>query len=226
MKYYIVCTDARSGTNFLRRLMSGCDAGTPWEIMVHIEEKDHMPLKELYNLGTLKNAWGVSLHLGGWYPFINYLKEISGLTNTDAFELLNHLFPGIKFIYLHRINKIKQAISKIKAEQSGVNSIPTPRSKEGFTQFEYSKEEIQHVILKSSEIDARWLNCFEKYHITPHKLSYEGLCEETEKSIIDIMNFLGIPLEDAMKKKISDVKSKGRQYDAHSKEWYQRFLKE
>ena len=229
MKYYIVCCQPRSGTHLLRRLMMGVDAGTPWEHFVFLSIEDTKNSKyidsveTLYKRGVKNGVWGVSVHRVIYMRGMERLKKISGLEDVEDFEVLNTLFPGIKFIYLYRLNKVKQAISLIKAYQSKMYTFS--ESAKDFN-FKYSKEEIEKTILKLSKWEAEWLDFFEKYNVVPHFLSYESLCENKAKTIGGILDFLDIKFEadESLEECISKISLHRQQYDDTSAEWYRRIV--
>ena len=229
MKYYMVCCQPRSGTHLLRRLMRGVDAGAPWEHFVFLPIKDNKNSKyidsveTLYKRGMKNNVWGAAVHWQDYMPGMERLKKISGLEDVENFEVLNALFPGIKFIYLYRLNKVKQAISLVKARQSGMYTF-SDQAKD--FKFRYSKEDIEKAILKFSKWEAEWLDFFEKSEVVPHFLSYEFLCEDKAKSIGGILDFLDIKFEAdvSLKEYISKISLHRQQYDDISVEWYRNIV--
>lgn len=229
MKYYMVCCQPRSGTHLLRRLMMSVDAGAPWEHFLFLPIEDNKNSKyidsveTLYRRGVKNGVWGAAVHWQDYMPGMERLKKISGLEDAKDFEILNNLFPGIKFIYLYRLNKVKQAISLIKAYQSGMYTFSN-QAKD--FNFRYSKEEIERAILKLSKQEAKWLDFFEKYAVVPHFLSYESLCEDKAKTIGGILDFLDIKFEadESLEEHISKISLHRQQYDDISAEWYRHIV--
>ena len=229
MKYYMICCQPRSGTHLLRHLMRGVDAGTPGEHFFDLSIEDSNKgryidsVETLYRRGMKNGVWGAAVHWLAYMRGMERLKKISGLEDVENFEVLNDLFPGIKFIYLYRLNKVKQAISFIKARQSGMFTF-SEQAKD--FKFRYSKEDIEKTILKFSKWEAEWLDFFEKSEVVPHFLSYEFLCEDKAKSIGGILDFLDIKFEAdvSLKEYISKINLPRQQYDDTSAEWYRNIV--
>ena len=229
-KYYMICAQPRTGTHFLTSLMSSIRVGNPSESLYYLlaeHKKTYIDnIETLYDRGLKDGVWGATVHWHTYTPGVEKLKEISGFgKDTDDFEVLNHIFPGVKFIYFYRLNKIKQAISRMKANQSKLYAYSDSEKKK--IEYKYSREGIIRNMVKISRTDAHWMNFFEKYNIVPHFLTYESLCENKVKSISDILDFLGIQFifDISLEDHLNNIRSPQRQYDAINEEWYQKFLK-
>lgn len=140
----------------------------------------------------------------------------------NDFEILNDLFPGLKFIYLYRLNKIKQAISWKKARQSGQYIYEDA----GQSNLEYSSQSIRNIISKLLAYEAGWMNFFEDNNITPHVLTYESLCDAKVKTIADILKFLEINIDVPLADALDQIEIPLQQYDDINREWYKRYLSE
>ena len=227
MKYYIIYSMPRSGTRLLKSLLMQQNCGTPSENLnpIEIRKFEAMPptkrLSNFYNLGTQGGVFGITIHThhlmdrGG----INFLKELSGTELEDSFELLRRLFPCAKHIYLYRRNKVKQAISWLKAERTGAFSKNDKESMVG----EYSSEDISDQIKRISRSDAVWLDFFEKYNIHPFTLTYEELCRDKKQMISNILDFLEVDRDNIC---LNPDLLPERLYNTTSEEWYQRYLRE
>ena len=206
----------------------GVGAGIPresfWGLCVEEEHKKYVDsIETLYKRGMRNDIWGVSVHWQDYTPGMERLKKISELKDAENFKVLNDLFPGIKFIYLYRLNKIKHAISLIKAYQSGMYTFSDQATD---FNFKYSKVEIEKAILKLSKWEAKWLDFFEKYAVVPHFLSYESLCEDKAKTIGGILDFLDIKFEadESLEERIAKISLHRQQYDDISAEWYRNIV--
>ena len=207
----------------------GVDAGAPAEHFLDLSIEDSHKdryidsVETLYRRGMKNGVWGVAVHRTAYRHGMERLKKISGLEEAEDFEVLNTLFPGIKFIYLHRLNKVKQAISFIKACQSRMFTF-SEQTKD--FNFRYSKKEIERAIFKLSTWEAEWLDFFEEYEIAPHFLCYESLCEEKAKAIGGILDFLDIRFEadESLEARISKISLHRQQYDDTSAEWYRNIV--
>ena len=219
-KYYIICSFYRSGTNFLKSLMRGVPCGLPNEHLRHLfkatGDNAINDIETLYDKGLKGGVWGGMFYWLNYTPAMKKLKEISGFgEDTDDFEVLNNIFPGVKFIYLYRLNKVKQAISFIKHQQC--------KDPSG---YKYDASRIKTVISEIVKADAHWMIFFQKYNIVPHFLTYESLCKNKVKAISNILDFLEIQFvsDISLEDHINNIRVTDRQYDAINEEWYQRFL--
>lgn len=115
----MICSQARSGTHLLRAYLRHLKVGNPQEFFWHKMLSTITDIKSLmaYSVG---GYWGITVFPEYLARGIQKLKVLSGLSTVNDFTVLNTLFPGIKFIHYCRINKIKQAISAIKARRTHI----------------------------------------------------------------------------------------------------------
>ena len=222
MKYYIIATIQRSGSHFLSHLLGYIEAGFPREIIKPIREGD-MKTIHLKGKSTLRSKiWGATVHWSHWKVVLAKLREITSHQGDD-FQMLNDTFPGLKFIYLYRLNKIKQSISWVKAEQTGQFSYPrNEKVKAG----EYNKAKINNFLKRIVVDQAHWQNFFDTYNIRPHLVVYEELCANRVQVISGILDFLELPsnMDKPNSVPLDSVQTPIRQYDAVSEEWYRKFM--
>ena len=233
LTFYITFTHERSGTHFLISLLSNSGIGAPGHNICRVAAgyKKANPsdsindLEKLYADGRRNNIWGGFLH---WYQFaegVKGLRKLAGLKeNTDSYEVLNTVFPGVKFIYLYRLHKIKQAISLTKRKQSDFWNSELEKPFD----YQYASSEVISNLFEILRDDSKILDFFQRYNIKPHYLTYESLCQNTVEQIENIIKFLGVQLPGniTIEECIHNARLPTRQYNAHSEEWYQRFLKE
>ena len=221
MKYYMICSEPRSGTHFLRAHLIHLKIGNPREFFLGDILSTITDIKSLmdYSVG---GYWGITVFLGHLAPGIKKLKELSGLSTADDFTLLNTLFPGIKFIHYCRVNKVKHAISAIKSGRTNVfikkPNTPTPLDNKAF-----DRNEILGNIDKFTRREAAWLNFFDKHNITPHVLTYEDLCRDSITALGNLLRFLEYDTGN-LTEALSGLKLPIQQYDEISEEWYQKYL--
>ena len=229
MKYYLICSQPRSGTQLLRRLLTSVGAGNPielyYELFKHSRGKSLQidSLESIYEVCTQNDVWGAVAHYLYFLDGMKELQRMSGSQNLSGYPLLNSLFPDIKFIYLYRIDKIKRAISWIKAEQSKHFLCHELDDFDGHT---YSEEDISERIVTLARGETRWLHFFNKYNIVPYYLTYESLCEDKAKAIEGVLDFLNFEFlsDDTLAEFISRIKLSVQQYDATNVEWYRQYM--
>ena len=219
MKHYIVASIQRTGSNLLRQLLETLNVGCPCEMIYELEEGN---IETIYLKGKIhlrSKIWGATFH---WSHWERALANLRGTTSHrgDDFQMLNDIFPNLKFIYLYRLNKIKQAISWVRAKQTGQWQYPV---NEKVKDVEYNEPEIEKILMRINLQQARWQNFFDTYNICPCFVAYEELCENRMQVISGILNFLGCSYKDIDKISRARVPIK-QQYDEISEEWYQRFM--
>ena len=221
MKHYIICSQPRSGTHYLGALLKQQKCGNPQELFYHLMVKGRIPTLDVFYEEYFKkcihnDVLGVVSHRLHYKRGMKRLRELSGMRSETDFEVLNAFFPDAKFIYFYRKNKVKQAISFLKARRSSHYTL-----KDNPEFGEYSEEEISKFIIHLCASEAQWLNFFEQYRICPHVLTYELLCSDTTGAICDILAFLEL---DSSHVKIDTTELPIRQYDQVSEDWYQRYI--
>ena len=222
MKYYIVCTQPRSGTQFLKSVLHESEAGEPIERFNGVE--DALNLDFLYETPHL-NICGSSVHRQLFPTKMDFIRKNFGYENiTDDYDLLLELYPNCQFIFLHRLNKIKQAISEMKRKITRNSSIPggVDVSIEDYN-FEHIKIFMQVIV----HHDTLWLDFFEKYNIQPHFVTYEALCQNPVKEVSNILTFLNLPIPDNLPERLHPDKFSDKiMYNGISEIWYQRAIKD
>ena len=230
MKYYIIFSQPRSGTHLLRAYLRGLKVGNPAEIFYELTEdlkKDErqITIEKIYKYGKLgKNGkiWGATFFHKHYIPAMKQIRQLKNLGDMSDFEILNNLFPSLKFIYLYRLNKVKQAISWEKAGQSGQYVYEDKVQ----SNSKYNPDSIRNIIFKLVKDEAGWMNFFEDNNITPHILTYESLCNAKVKTIADILKFLEVNIDVSLTDALDQIETPVQQYDAINKEWYKRYLSE
>lgn len=231
MKSYIICSQPRSGTHLLRSLLKGLNLGNPIELLAYVhapnpESEFYMKdLDSIYETCSKDGIWGATFH---WIQFKNGMKglrELTGIKDLNNFDLLSRLFPDVQFIYLYRMNKIKQAVSLIKAKQSRQYRI-TGRVEEWNPEYEPGR--IRQAIIDYTFWEVGWQKFFIDYNITPHFVTYESLCEDMGTVMSGILDFLGIEFSQntSFAEQIREIKLSPRLWNHVNESWYEKFIGE
>ena len=103
------------------------------------------------------------------------------------------LFPGsLKFIFLRRYNKLRQAISCMRAEREGLWHRRSLKSFLRYFFLSYDPEDIESYMRKIERKEEWILSFFQRHHIYPLILYYENLCSSSEAVLQRVFDFLGI----------------------------------
>jgi LPS sulfotransferase NodH/4-hydroxybenzoate polyprenyltransferase len=137
---YVICATRRSGSNLL------CDAlgslgvlGRPTEYFMswsvvnrnswrgdsELLEGSRLPvdayLRRIVELGSTTNGvFGVKIMWDHLDLTIAKLREFETLVDLPAHHVLSGLWPHLKYVYMTRRDKVRQAVSLAKAQQSGI----------------------------------------------------------------------------------------------------------
>ena len=244
--HYILCSEGRSGTHYLRYLLRKFHLGVIHEtrpVHMSLEDVPHMPMREYqFPLRQWKHNFlvadvheGEALVYSRWIrsnPFSEWMdnlrRKADALDVSDA-DLLEHIYPGIKFIYLRREDYVKQAISFIKGNQLEQWLSFTPSVEK---EPEYRFSEIAERSVLSFDSRTRWAKNFVRYNIEdPLEIVYEDFCEDPVKWLLRIKEYLGITNDvpitaEAVQMHMEGEKAPQRQSDHINTEWEKRFYRD
>jgi LPS sulfotransferase NodH len=232
---YVICGIARSGSNLLSDgLRETGRAGRPNQFFLPSFEgffRERQNLSDEISFadyvravidGTSTSNEIFGFKLMAWYlhDFLARLRATGafGGAETSDLALLNNAFPSLRFIQISRRDKVRQAISKARAVQTGLWKVQPGRTEEA--PHEFDRELITRSLREAEEEERMWREFFQRHNIEPFRVEYEQLCANYEATIRDVLAFLDIRLPRG--KKIKPVTQ--RQSDAVSLEWEQRYL--
>jgi trehalose 2-sulfotransferase len=232
---YVVCAIARSGSNLLTDgLHATRRAGRPKQFFLRKYEADYAAKSRLdanefagYVRGiipataTSNEVFGFKLM--GWYlqEFLCRLREIrefGGGEPMQDLEMLRNAFPELQFVQIVRHNKVRQAVSKARAAQTGLWKIQEGNSALGEPAFD--PELIASCIEDALREEMIWTRFFERIGVESLRVEYEDLTDKYADTIAGVLRFLKIPPPRRASLRPTTV----RQTDALSREWEERFL--
>ena len=196
-KPYIVCSTARSGTNFFRHLLHSHNLGHPYEC--NFKRKPIETEADLYK-PTLKTGWTVpvwsrTMWHGVLLAFIERCRKIKGLpAGLSDKAVLEATFPDIQFIYLYREDTLRQAISYLRAQQSKIWSM-TKTDGPDFDEYIYDPLKIEAYIRMLKKENARWEQWFKDQKITPLRITYKECVSQPLRVLKSCAEFLGFKIE-------------------------------
>jgi LPS sulfotransferase NodH len=170
--------------------------------------------------GTTPNGvFGAKVMWGYLGDFAQLLRGIEGLAGLPLPELLNRVFPGLRYIQITRKDKFRQAISLWKAVQTQAwrqDANPNPSS---IAEPQFSFRAINYLVRLLTAHDASWDAFFLGLGYEPLRITYEDLAEDPEPVIADILTQFGIPAP--AKLEISAPRLR-IQSDDRSEQWFTR----
>lgn len=132
------------------------------------------------------------------HSFDFFLKKLRVLhpTHLAEKERLQAAFGQILFIYLKRTNKVEQAVSRLKAEQTGLwhktadgkelERLSAPREPI------YDATEIKRLITEMTLADEGWEAWFKREKVTPLHICYKALSQNPTGILSHILEELGL----------------------------------
>ncbi|NES07696.1 MAG: hypothetical protein F6K22_35865 [Okeania sp. SIO2F4] len=212
---YIVCSTGRSGSTLLCRTLKQFNhCGNPEEYFHHYKIKQFKLKGEPDNFisyfnsvvqeGTTNGIFGMKMHWWQMYELIKLAKESPLFEKKKDIEILNSLFPNLKFIYIWRQDMIAQAVSTIIALQRKVwninssNSTNEPNLKKEVnlnktdTVLKFQPLSIYKWEQKFQDQNRRWKIFFKENNLNYYEVTYENLTSCFEEEIKNVLEFLGI----------------------------------
>jgi len=160
-----------------------------------------------------------------WYldDFLARLRGTGafGDSETTDFELLQNAFPRLKFVHVFRRHKLRQALSKARAHQTGLWKVQEGKTVQREPQFD--AELIEQCLKESEHQEKLWGRFFQRTGIDPLRVEYENLCEDYEANIRRVLKFLQVSLT---RRTFIGPPVTVRQADEISRAWEERFLAE
>ncbi len=203
-KTYIVCATQRSGSTLLCDLLykSGA-AGNPKEfLLTQYEPKEGIDISKydqyvqtlLSRYASDNGVSGVKLMEDNFALVVERLRKSLHLQEKSDVEVLEPIFPNLSFIFITRKDKIRQAISLSRAEQSKVwekrnGSDNTSQKGEN---IKITPHYIKAAYNRIIEKERFWLDFFETQKITPYLITYEELTQKPSKKTLECLSYIGI----------------------------------
>ena len=233
---YWLCTTPRSGSSVLGDALAHTEvAGRPTEYFNRrfwpdlfkrfgvTAATDYLE-RVVAETATPNGVFGTKVMLDeDMAPTFDALRERLGKPDLSDAEAVARTFPNLDFVYLTRRDKVAQAVSYCRAQQSGVwrryhGGEPEP---EGDAAFDYGAVHAQVQALTLRE--ARWQMFFSDLAARPHTVVYEDLVLEPEKTVREMLAFLGLEPPPGWSLPRLPME---RLADDTSKRWAERYLAE
>lgn len=232
---YLICGVARSGSNLLSDgLRDTGRAGRPNQFFLPSSETQFRAAHHFaadakfadYVRGivaksaTSNEVFGFKLM--GWYLHdvlirLRQTGEFGGPGEPDL-EMLNAAFPQLRFLQITRRDKLRQAISKARAAQTGLWKVQESKSK--VAEPQYDRALIARSLVEAEEEEKIWSAFFARIDCQPFLVEYEDLCQNHAAVIRAVLDFLEIKLPRRIR---IGQPTTIRQSDALSDEWERQY---
>ncbi len=235
MTSYLVCATHRSGSNLLCQALWHTDlCGRPQEFFSPTRAEkiaaEHGlaadPASDYAGyLAELVESRATSNGVFGgkiMWAHLGPLTEAVGLPEEGVRDTLERVFPALRYLWVRRGDKLRQAISMWKAKQTKVyNSLQQgERGAEGQVP-EFDFDEIRKCKERFEREDESWGEFFRDAGITPIEVGYEQFADDYEAGVAGILAELGIATPEGFTVKPLTYRKLA---DATNEEWRERFL--
>jgi trehalose 2-sulfotransferase len=170
--------------------------------------------------GTTPNGvFGAKLMWGYLGDFAALLRGIEGLHGLPVPELLDRVFPGLRYLQITRHDKVRQAVSLWKAVQTQAWRRDAA-SREDLPEPTFSFRAINFLVRQLTAHDASWDAYFLGLGVAPLKVTYEELAEAPEPVVRRVLEHLEVPAPEPLEVQAPTLRV---QADSLSEEWVRRF---
>jgi LPS sulfotransferase NodH len=228
---YLVLGTARSGSTLLCQALAGSGvAGDPKEffgakLAMWMKRWDaHAPDAFVDRLvrerSTPNGVFGAKLLWRQLLGFEAYCRQFPPYAELSRAEIFDRLFPNLRYVWIARDDKARQAISYWKARESGVWGQRGPRPTVPLKTPEFDYAGIDNLLQTVLTEEAAIGRYFAEGGIAPHQVVYERLARDYAPTTRALLSFLGIPDADTLT--IADPRTQ-KLADAESDAWATRF---
>lgn len=243
---YVICTSPRSGSTLLCRLLAQTGvAGNPesyfhrpsisaWLDDLELTPDASVPERDVLDtifqaaigegsLGT--GIFGLRLQRHSFDFFTQKLAVLHPGLSNDA-DRFNAAFGRTAFVHLSRRDKVEQAVSYVKAQQTGLWHVaPDGSELERLAPPQepvYDADKLRMHLDELTAYERDWEQWFEIEEIEPLRITYETLSDDPLEILRKVLDHLGLDRQVA-----SGVKpGVAKLADATSRDWALRFRSE
>ena len=181
--------------------------------------------KAIEHGSTPNGVFGAKIMIYGGYiedvvDVIQRLPEHKGACVSVA-ELFARAFPDLRYVWLTRRNKLRQAVSHVRAAQTGVwvrGQQPGHSPTKG---PEFDLKAIDGTLRETIMQEAAWQELMSGAGISPVVVVYEDFVASIRETVRTILEFLGLSI--GSKLDLSGIETQ-KQSDDLSDEWVERYL--
>ena len=144
---------------------------------------------------TANGVFGVKVMLDADAdPTFDALRERLFAPQLSDADAVQRAFPGLRFVYLTRRDKVRQAVSYLRASTSGVwvryrSEAPVTTANHD---AEFSFAALNRWVHELALREARWQRFFDEVETSPHTVVYEDYVRAPERAVRGILDFLGL----------------------------------
>lgn len=236
---YLVCATHRSGSNLLCMGLWHSDlAGRPQEFFSPTREES---LSQEYGLTPATKSYVAYLRdllikrqtengIFGSKIMWKHLQHLQdslladptflGPRSEDPWQLLQASLPQPRCLWMRRRNKVRQAISMVKAKQTKIYNTMQLQERAPVNEPVYDFAAIDKEFRRFEKEDELWLEFFQKRGIDYKEVVYEDFAQNYEGTIAALLDWLEIPRPNPLGLRSPDYQP---QSDGVNQQWEQRY---
>jgi len=218
---YVICTSPRSGSTLLCNLLAATAvAGNPasyfhrpsisawlreFELVSESSWSERQVLERIFSAAIDKGSlntgmFGVRVQRSS-FEFLAQKLAVLYPEHSSDLRRFQAAFGRTAFIHLTRLNKIEQAVSYVRAEQTGlwhVASDGTELERQSAPgESTYDPGAIKAVVDEVTIYDNQWKSWFVEENIVPLSVTYESLSDCPNETLRQMLDYLGLDTEAA-----------------------------
>jgi LPS sulfotransferase NodH len=132
---------------------------------------------------------------------------------------LEEIFPRLSYVFLTRRDRVAQAVSWWRAQQTGQWVSGLEAAREPHYDFAGIDECYNSIV----EGERRWIRLFQRTGMPVLGLEYEEVVNDPRGAVSSVLDHVGVPTADGLEFDRPDL---ARQADALSRSWVTRYLQE
>ena len=233
---YLICATQRSGSSLLCEALGNTGlAGQPAEYLLSAEAggwetgewatRHGVTTRAEYLQLVFRADTGSNGSFGSkllWEHVPDTLEKLGSLmggdTDTPPETLLRTVFPRLRYVWLTRRDRVRQAVSWLRAAQSERYNSEMPAT--SGIEYAYSFQQLDAIVRVIEQAEHGWARYFEGVATPPFRVCYEDFVEAYEQTALDVLTFLGVPFTRPV---AFWPRRMERQADADSEAWVARY---
>lgn len=166
---------------------------------------------------TANGVFGTNLMWSYWQETMRLLRTMPGCRIEDDVQLLRHLLPDLRFVRISRRDRVAQAVSWSKAEQTGRFSSTQAGRPDARPRYDAEHIGRHHRFICNCE--AQWDGFLRDHGLDPLHVYYEDLIADYQGTMRAVLDAIGVTAPPGFEFAVPLQ----RQADTINAEWAARF---
>jgi len=197
----MICTVQRSGSLLLCETLADAEVcGSPPGEHFHLGVQENSTLERFRDqlasaqkqITTPNGIAGFRMFWNGLPGFVSRVREAYDTEAPNDHEVLQSVFKEIRYLWLRRDNKVRQAVSFWRAtpDREQFRYPEAPKIPVNTPAFDF--ERIDFFVRLVTQQEEDWRRWFSANNVVPFEVSYEQLAANRDGILGGIIDFLGI----------------------------------